>query len=404
MAEALAIDLLSPATFANGHPHDVYDWLREHDPVHFHAEPDGPGFWVLTRHRDVRAVGRNSGAFSSSPTIMIPDPDPTLDLGDHVMMLMMDPPRHGTLRRLVIPDFVPSAVAAFLPRITELATTIIDNICERGSCDLVDDVAGEMPSFVVAELLGLPLDDGRRLYQLTETIHSAPESVAPGAGAAAVMEMFQYAGGVWADRLANPREDLSTRLVHAQVDGRPFDEVDFGLMFLLLVDAGGDTTRNLFAGAFDTLFASPSHMEYMRANHRTAMAPAIEELLRWVSPVTYMRRTATAETQLGERTIAAGDKVVMYYGAANRDPDVFADPHRLDLTRTPNDHVAFGGGGPHFCLGAHLAKAETAALMDELFDRLPDIAPAGPTTWLESTFISGPKHLPVTFTPTPKRG
>ena len=256
-----------------------------------------------------------------------------------------------------------------------------------------------MPSFVVADMLGLPLDDGRELYKLTEIIHSAPETLPEGAGANAVMSMFGYAQGVWADRKANPRDDLSSRLVHAQVEGRAFDEIDFALMFLLLVDAGGDTTRNLVAGGLDTLFAHPAEFDALKNNFDELLPTAMEELLRWVSPVTYMRRTATKATSIGGTRIEEGDKVVMYYGSANRDESVFTDPYRLDLTRTPNDHQAFGGGGPHFCLGAHLARVEANALLRELLTRLPDIAPSGPTTWLPSTFISGPQHLPVTFTP-----
>ncbi len=392
------IDLFDAASFANGHPHDQYAWLRQNDPVHRHAEPNGPGFWALTRHADVRAVGRNAEDFSSSPTIMIPDSQGP-ELGDHQMMLMMDPPRHSAFRRLMIPDFVPVAVTRMKDRVGELATRIIDNVCERGSCDLVTDIAGEMPSFVVADMLGLPLDDGRELYKLTEIIHSAPETLPEGAGANAVMSMFGYAQGVWADRKANPREDLSSRLVHAQVEGRAFDEIDFALMFLLLVDAGGDTTRNLVAGGLDALFAHPAEFDALKNNFDELIPTAMEELLRWVSPVTYMRRTATKATTIGDTRIEEGDKVVMYYGSANRDESVFTDPYRLDLTRTPNDHQAFGGGGPHFCLGAHLARAEAHALLRELLIRLPDIAPAGPTKWLASTFISGPQHLPVTFTP-----
>ena len=398
-----AIDLLNPASFAQGHPHAQYQWLRANDPVHRHDEPGGIGFWALTRHAHIRSVGRNAAVFSSSPTIMIPD-EGALDLGDHAMMLMLDPPRHGSFRRLVIPDFVPSAVAAMRGRVAELATGIIDAVIERGTCDLVEDVAGEMPSFVVADLLGLPLDDGRELYKLTEIIHSAPESQAPGAGAAAVMQMFSYAHGVWEDRRANPKDDLSSRLAHSMVDGRAFDEIDFALMFLLLVDAGGDTTRNLVAGGMDALFAHPSELARLRSDFDGVITTGIEELLRWVSPVTYMRRTALVDAVVGGQSIAAGDKVVMYYGSANRDEAVFADPYRLDLGRTPNDHIAFGGGGPHFCLGAHLARIEADALLRELLVRMPDVEPAGPTEWLASTFISGPKHLPVRFTAGPRTG
>ena len=398
MSLATSVDLLDPATFAHGHPIEHYRWLRENDPIHFNPEKDGPGYWALTRYSDIREVGRRPGTFSSTPTIMIQGE--ALDLGDHQMMLMMDPPRHGKYRRLMIPDFVPRAVATMAERVDELASRIIDAVCERGECDLVDDIAGEMPSFVVAEMLGLPLDDGRELYKLTETIHASSESVPEGAGLAAVMKMFEYATEVYNNRKANPREDLSTRMIQAVVEDRPFDEIDFALMFLLLVDAGGDTTRNLVAGGMDALFAHPVELARFTADPSGLMPTAMEELLRWTSPVTYMRRTATTDTTIRDHAIKEGEKVVMYYGAANRDETVFDDPDRFDVSRTPNEHIAFGGGGPHFCMGAHLARIEAGSLLRELLTRLPDIEPTGPTEWLPSTFISGPKHLPVSFTPT----
>jgi cytochrome P450 len=270
-------------------------------------------------------------------------------------------------------------------------------VVERGhGCDLVTDVAGLMPSYVIAEMLGIPHEDGVALYELTEAIHAAPESQEPGAALGAVLEMFNYAREVWEQRRAAPGDDLATTIAFASVDGEELDLIDFNLFFLLLVDAGGDTTRNLVAGGMDALFSHPDQRAWLAADLDGRLAPATEELLRWVSPVVYMRRTATHDTTVAGTRIAAGDKVVMYYGSANRDPEAFgATADTLDLGRTPNEHVAFGGGGPHFCLGAHIARVEIAALLRELLTRLPDMEPAGPTEWLPSTFISGPKHLPV---------
>jgi cytochrome P450 len=234
------------------------------------------------------------------------------------------------------------------------------------------------------------------LYALTEAIHAAPESQAPGAAMVAVLEMFNYAREVWERRRAEPSDDLATTIAFAQVDGNELDLIDFNLFFLLLVDAGGDTTRNLVAGGMDALFSHPDQRAWLADDLEHRLGPAIEELLRWVSPVVYMRRTATEDTAVAGTPVAAGDKVVMYYGSANRDPRAFGrSAEQLDLARTPNEHVAFGGGGPHFCLGAHIARAEISALLRELLTRLPHLEPAGPTEWLPSTFISGPKHLPV---------
>jgi cytochrome P450 len=396
-APAPAIDLLAPASFAAGQPHDQFAWLRAHDPVHWHPEGDeGRGFWAVTRYADVKAVGRDAGTYSSVPSIMIPD-GAALDAGDHQMMLTMDPPRHTAYRRLVAPGFIPRAARAMRPRIDELARRIVDGAVERGgTCDLVADVAGLMPSYVIADMLGIRHEDGVALYELTEAIHAAPESQAPGAGMAAILEMFNYAREVWEQRRAEPADDLATTIAFAQVDGDELDLIDFNLFFLLLVDAGGDTTRNLVAGGMDALFSHPDQRAWLAADLDGRLATAVEELLRWVSPVVYMRRTATRDTTLAGTAVATGDKVVMYYGSANRDPEAFGPTaDQLDLARTPNEHVAFGGGGPHFCLGAHIARAEIHALLRELLTRLPDLSPAGPTEWLPSTFISGPKHLPV---------
>ena len=399
MTTDVRIDLLSPASFAHGQPHEQFAWLRDHDPVHWHDEPGGRGFWAVTRYRDVKTVGRDPTTFSSVPTIMIPDGEGGIEVGDHQMMLTMDPPRHTGHRKLVASEFIPRAAKAMRPRVEKLAARIIDGVAARGECDLVEDVAGLMPSYVIADMLGIPHEDGVALYRLTETIHAAPESQPDGAAMGAVLEMFNYAREVWERKRAEPAGDLATLIARASIDGNELDLIDFNLFFLLLVDAGGDTTRNLVAGGMDALFGEPDQLEWLCADLDGRMGPAVEELLRWVSPVVYMRRTATRDTELHGVAIREGDKVVMYYGAANRDPVAFGPSgSELDLSRSPNEHVAFGGGGPHFCLGAHVARVEIHALLRELLTRLRGIEPAGPTEWLPSVFISGPKHLPVRFT------
>jgi len=387
------VNLFSPASYANGHPTDQYAWLRDNDPVHWHSEPDGPGFWAVTRYEDVKALSRNTALFSSRPTIMIDDRS-AMDLGDHTMMLTMDPPRHTQYRKLVAPRFLRRAVGLMRPEIERLAAEIIDGVADRDEFDLVEDVAGLLPSYVIAEMLGIPRQDGVSLYRLTETIHADPASQPEGAGIAAVFEMFSYASGVWNAKRARPGDDLASALVTAEVDGHRLDETDFNLFFLLLIDAGGDTTRNLVAGGMDALFEHPAERERLTADLELLPA-AIEEMLRWTSPVIYMRRTATADTELRGRPIEAGQKVVLYYGAANRDPRAFDEPERFDVTRTPNDHVAFGGGGQHFCLGAQVARAEIEAMFRQILTRLPGLQKAGQTEWLPSTFISGPRHIPV---------
>jgi cytochrome P450 len=257
-------------------------------------------------------------------------------------------------------------------------------------------VAGEMPSFVIAELMGLPLGDGRELYKLTETIHTSPEALPRGAGAAAVAKMFEYGSGVIAEKRARPADDLASKLLAAEVDGRRLDDMEFLLFFLLLVDAGGDTTRNLLAGGLLALMERPDQLAWLTADIEARLPTAREELLRYTSPVIYMRRTAKKDAELAGHRVKAGDKVVMYFGAANRDPARFEDPETLDLSRASEGHLALGAG-PHVCLGQHIARIEIDAMLREVLTRLSDFRLAAPPEWLPSNFISGPKSMPLRF-------
>jgi cytochrome P450 len=394
-------DLLDARTFADGHPVELYRRLREESPVHWNPEPDGPGFWALTRHADVRSVDRDFQAFSSEPTILIPDGFDGAIFPDAKMMLMMDPPEHTAFRKVIRSEFTRPAAEGKETRLRQLARQIVNEVIERGECDFVAEVAGEMPSYVIAELMGLPLDDGRELYKLTEIIHSSPEALEANERVGAVFKMFDYASEVIKEKRDRPADDLASRLLHAEVEGRRLNDNEFRLFFMLLIDAGGDTTRNLLAGGLWALQQSPDQRAWLMADVDGRLASAREELLRFVSPVIYMRRTARTDVQVGQTPIRKGDKVVMYFGAANRDPEAFEHPDTLDLTRTPNEHVAFGGG-PHVCLGQHLARLEIDAILQEVLMRMPDVEISAPPEWLASTFISGPKTMPVRFTPGPR--
>lgn len=393
------IDLLSPQSFASGHPFVQYRWLRENAPVFWHEEPEGPGFWAVTRYRDVYDVDRNFQAFSSEPTIMIEDaPDQEASFGGYKMMLMMDPPQHTAYRKLIRNEFTHPVTGERMPRMRALARRIVDAVAEKGECDFVKDIAGEMPSYVIAELMGLPLDDGRELYKLTEILHSAAKSLPPGAHLEALQKMFDYGRGVIAEKRARPADDLATKLLQAEVDGKRLDDIEFLLFFLLLIDAGGDTTRNLLGSGLIALMDHPDQLAWLKADLSGRLACAREELLRWCTPVVYMRRTAKDDTELAGRKIRKGQKVVMYFGSANRDPGKFENPDVLDLSRHPNEHIAFGTG-PHGCLGQHLARIEIDAVLEEVLTRLEDLEIAAPPEWLASNFISGPKRLPVRFRP-----
>lgn len=392
----MKIDLLSPASFASGHPFAQYRWLRENAPVFRHEEPNGKGFWAVTRHKEVWEVDRDFQNFSSEPTIMISDPaaEAAQSFGGYKMMLMMDPPQHTAYRKLIRGEFTPPATAGRVPRMNALARQIVDAVIARGECDFVEAVAGEMPSYVIAELLGIPLDDGRELYKLTEAIHTAQDG--DPAGGMAVLKMFEYGRGVIDEKRARPGDDLATKLLMAEVDGKKLDDIEFLLFFLLLVDAGGDTTRNLLSSGLIALLDNPDQLAWLMADLPGRLAGAREELLRYTTPVIYMRRTAKRDVVLGGERIREGDKVVMYFGSANRDPEKFAAPDALDLARAPNEHIAFGTG-PHGCLGQHIARIEIDAILIEVLTRMKDIEIVGAPEWLPSNFISGPKHLKVRY-------
>ena len=399
MTNPPAIDLLSAASFAQGQPHDQFRWLRRHDPVCWHPEAHGRGFWAVTRYQDVRAVGRDPRTYSSyAGGIMIGDSDEASLAASRNMMLIMDPPQHTRYRMLVSQQFKPRSAQALRPRIEELAHKIIDRVITRGECDLVSDIAGELPSYVIADLMGVPLEHGRHLYELTEKMHASEETVTVQERAIASMEMLNYAMRVADDKRKHPGSDLATQLLNAEIDGDRLTPAEYSLFFMLLINAGGDTTRNLLAGGMLALFDNPGQRRQLQDNLEALLPAAVEEMLRYISPVIYMRRTATCDTELGGKKIRAGDKVVMYYGSANRDESVFPDPDRFDVERIPNDHLAFGGGGTHFCLGAHIARIEIQVMLREILTRLPDIQPAGPAQWLASNFISGLRRLPVKFT------
>ena len=396
----MKIDLLSPESFAAGHPFAQYTWLRQNAPVFWHDEPQGKGFWAVTRYRDVWEVDRDFATYSSEPTIMISDPaaEAAQGFGGYKMMLMMDPPRHTAYRKLIRGEFTLAASAQRMPRMNALARRIVDTVIAMGECDFVGEIAGEMPSYVIAELLGIPLDDGRELYKLTEAIHTAPEAQEAGAGGMAVLKMFEYGRKVIEEKRARPKDDLATRLLTAEVDGKRLDDIEFLLFFLLLVDAGGDTTRNLLSSGLIALLDNPDQLAWLKADLPGRLAGAREELLRYTTPVIYMRRTAKRDAVLGGEKIAQGQKVVMYFGSANRDPEKFARSDELDLARAPNEHIAFGTG-PHGCLGQHIARIEIDAILTEVLTRMEDLRIVGAPQWLASNFISGPKHLAVRFLP-----
>ena len=395
------IDVISTSSFAHGHPWEQYAWLRANAPVFWHEEPEGPGFWVISKYDDIKMISRQPRLFSSAAKgVMMPETDEASLAAQRLMMLNMDPPQHDRLKLLVSRGFTPRNAQLLGDRIATLSAEIIDDIIERGECDFVHDIAGRLPSGLIAELMGIPRVDGERLYELTELMHTTDDSVAsPEQRGMAVVEMLTYAQQVAVDKRAHPGDDIASSLIQASVDGDALTDSEFQWFFLLLVNAGGDTTRNLLAAGLQALFDHPDERARLSADLDTLLPTAVEEMLRYTTPVINFRRTAMEDTVIRGTAIAAGDKLMVFYGAANRDEDVFVDPDRFDVGRDPNPHMAFGGGGPHLCLGMHVARLEIKAMLRELLTRLTDLGSGGPPRPFASNFIAGVNSMPIVFTP-----
>jgi len=387
------VDLADPDTYKSGVPYEAFRELRLRAPVAWHPYKDGPGFLALTGYDEVQAVSRDSATWSSQAKGVMFHVPPLEQVAP--VMIYMDPPRHTALRKLINKGFTPRQVARLNDHITDMAQQIVDDVIERGECDFVDDVAGALPSYVIAEILGIPLDDGRRLYELTEILHTG--FVGDGANEQAMMQMFQYGTELAARKRVEPGDDIATSLLHAEIDGHSLTDFEFNLFFTLLIDAGGDTTRNLVAAGILALLQHPAERQRLEADP-SLMPSAIEEMLRYTSPVTVFLRTATKDTELCGVPVKAGDRAAMFYPSANRDESRFADPDRFDIGRAPNPHLAFGGGGTHFCLGANLARVEAAAIIPEVLSRMNDLELAGPVERLRSNLINGIRSMPVRFT------
>jgi methyl-branched lipid omega-hydroxylase len=388
----------------------IFAKLRAEAPITFHSEPvpppelnypQGPGFWALTRYADVMQVSRDPDRFHSAPSINIGDIPPEIAewLGS---MINMDAPKHTKLRLIVNRGFTPRQVARIEDAVREQAREIVDHVVTLGGeCDFVAEIAAALPLQIICDMLGIPRSDTKRIFELTNTILGVgdPEYVQTleelmGAG----MELFQYGLNLAQDRLDNPRDDIATTLMQAEVEdeqGRhKLTPGELGSFFLLLVVAGNETTRTAISHGMLELTRRPDQRAAWMADIDTVSPTAVEEIVRWATPVIHFRRTAVVDAVVGGQQIKAGDKVVMFYNSANRDERVFDDPFRLDVTRTPNEHAGFGAGGPHFCLGANLARREIRVMFEELLRRLPDLEISGEPELLQSNFIHGIKRMP----------
>ncbi|MET9064956.1 cytochrome P450 [Streptosporangium sandarakinum] len=396
------INLVDQDLYAReGAPHDQFAWLRANDPVHRHDGGDlgWPDFWAVTRHADVVQISRRPDLFSSSRKLALFDEMPEEQREfQRMMMLNQDPPEHTRRRSLVNRGFTPRVIGALEQHIRDICHDLVDEARGRSSIDFVRDIAAPLPLYVICELLGAPVEDRDKLFTWSNQMIGAedPDYAAdPAEGRDAAAEVYAYANRLAAERREEPRDDIITKLLRPDDNGEVLDENEFDLFVLLLVVAGNETTRNAASGGMLALFEHPEQWRRLVAD-RALAGTAADEIVRWVSPVNLFRRTATADTVIGEQEVKEGDKVVVFYTSANRDEDVFADPGVFDIGRTPNPHIGFGGGGAHFCLGNHLAKLELRVLFEVLAERLPNLAQAGPARRLRSNFINGIKELPVT--------
>jgi len=405
-AVAPQINLIDAGAYQRyGPPHDQFAWLRENAPVYWHANGgrDGwPGFWAVTRHEEVAFVSRHPDLFSSARRLVVfgevPEPQVAMQ---RLMMLNMDPPQHTRQRAFVNRGFTPRMIGRLEEHITEACYGLIDAVRSRGTADFVTEIAAPLPLQVICELMGAPLEDRDRIYKLSNQLVGAddPEFQSPTGQRmqhAAAVEIYAYAGELAARRRARPADDIVTRLLQPDETGAVLNDDEFDLFFLLLTVAGTETTRTAASGGMAAFFEHPEQWQRL-VDDPSLVRPAVEEIVRWVSPVNMFRRTATSDVMLGGRQIAEGDKVVIFYSSANRDEAVFATPDEFDVGRAPNPHVGFGGGGPHFCLGRHLAALDLRVLLRALAERMPDIALNGEVSRLRSNFINGIKHMPVRF-------
>jgi cytochrome P450 len=415
MAQAPTLEGISldNDAFVERVPHETFALLRGEAPVWWYDWPGGRGFWCVTKHADVVAVSRDTKTFSSAQGANLEDLDEDMRAARQ-SMLETDPPRHTRLRGLVGPPFTPRAVKAYEVALRELTRTILDRAIPLGEFDFIEEIAKELPIRVLARLLGVPesdtdalIDWGDRMIMNTDpdyadVLYDSPESEAyrliPFRSPAA-LELFEYAHAVAAERRAEPRDDLVSKLVHTEIDGEQLTEQEFDTMFLLLVVAGNETTRQAIAHGMQALVENPGEWARMRDDPELVWKTGADEILRWSSPVLHFRRTATVDTEIRGQAIPAGDKVVVWYVSANFDEEVFDDPLRFDPGRTPNRHITFGGGGPHYCLGAHLAKLEVQILFDELLPRMRALELTAPPERMRSNFTNALKRMPVRVTP-----
>ena len=406
----LGVDLWDFDMFQRQEHHEALARLRDTDPgIHWVDERDlGTGYWAITRHAHLREANRRADVFSSNHSgTQMRDPDRGDEISnfsrDH-LLIDMDAPRHTRYRKLVNRGFTPRMIGLLEDYLQNRTDIILDRVVARGRCDFVRSISAELPLQAIAEMMGIPIEDRSKVFDWTNTFigNQDPEFVKSHDDITrASAELFGYSHQLQMERHSCPADDIVTTLLSADIDGEALSELEFDMFFLLLCVAGNETTRNSITHGMLAFFEFGDQWEKFVSDPDRYMDTTVDEIVRWASPVMYFRRQALSDYELGGVKISAGDKVVMWYIAANRDPRAFDEPWRFDIERAPNDHVGFGGGGPHFCLGSSLAKMEIRLTFREIARRMPDIRLDGDPDYLRSNFIGGVKRLPVAYTPSP---
>jgi cholest-4-en-3-one 26-monooxygenase len=403
------IDIISPDHYQqNGYPHAEWTLLRREAPVYWYDRGQGQPFWAVTKRADIVELSKQPEKLINKPRLAaFPEEEASgeedEEIGQH--LLIMDPPMHQAYRRLVSGRFTPGALRARHDQFEKIAEEILDDIATEGEeaeIDFVEQVSSVLPLAVIAQLLGVPHQDWKTLLRWTnETIGSSdPEYRRPGETAdetseRARMEMLGYFTAMVEERKRQPREDLVSILAHATIDGEPLPFLDLMMFYNLIVIAGNETTRNATSGGLLALIENPGEFEKLRADP-SLIPSAIEEIVRWTTPVIQFCRTATEDFEFREQKIRAGEAFCLFYPSANRDEDVFDDPFTFRVDRSPNPHIAFGIG-EHFCMGANVARLEMQLMFSRLVERLQSVELAGPVERLRSSFLGGVKHMPIRY-------
>ncbi|MGW0043113.1 cytochrome P450 [Rhodococcus sp. NPDC003348] len=399
-------DFTDPAVYTAGVPHEALAALRRSCPVWWNPQPRNvggfpdEGYWVVTRHADVRAISRDGELFSSwrngALVRLNDDVDRETFESQRLIMLNKDAPEHTKLRKLVARGFTPRAIESLRAALTDRAERIVAGAAgtDARSGDFVTDIAAELPLQAIAELIGIPQEDRRKVFDWSNDMIGGADPEYDVDPMDAVAQLIGYAYGMADERRRCPANDIVTTLIQADVDGDELTPEEFGFFVLLLAVAGNETTRNAITHGMIAFLDHPDQWELFK---RERPATTADEIVRWATPVTSFQRTATADTTLGGQLIREGDRVAMFYASANFDEEVFDNPTTFDITRDPNPHLGFGGSGPHYCLGANLARMEIGLIFDAIADRLPDISRLGDPQRLRSGWLNGIKHFPVGY-------